>query len=268
MTLLDRQALTKPGLLRVPQIIAVFWLIKALSTALGESTSDWLVSTIDPVIAVGLGFVAFVAALVWQFSRRRYVATSYWLAVVMVGVFGTMMADVMHVVLGLPYLVTTVLYAVVLGAVFYLWWRVEGTLSIHSIDTPRREVFYWLAVAATFAMGTAVGDLAAVTWQLGYDKSILLFAVLMLPPLIGWRIFTWNPILAFWWAYVMTRPLGASVADWLGKPVVAGGLGLGQGLVTAVFALAIAALVAHLAKTRLDVQPAQPSAPDRSSPTR
>ncbi len=132
--------------LRVPQIIALFWVIKGLSTALGESASDYLVHALSPVIAVALGFVGFLVALGIQFSRRRYVAWAYWLAVVMVGVFGTMAADVLHVGFGVPYVVSATLYAVVLAAVFILWYRTEHTLSIHSIDTPRREAFYWAAV--------------------------------------------------------------------------------------------------------------------------
>ena len=130
----------------------------------------------------------------------------------MVGVFGTMAADVLHVGFGVPYVVSATLYAAVLAAVFILWYRTEHTLSIHSIDTPRREAFYWAAVVATFAMGTAVGDFAAVTLGLGYFTSMLLFAVIILVPAAGYRWLHWNPILAFWFAYVITRPLGASFA--------------------------------------------------------
>ncbi|HVB09113.1 MAG TPA: hypothetical protein VNM16_01960, partial [Bacillota bacterium] len=147
---------TKRGALRVPEITVYFWIVKGLSTALGESTSDYLVHTINPYIAVMLGFAGFVTALVLQFSVRRYIAWTYWFAVVMVGVFGTMAADVLHVALGVPYVASTILYALILAAVFFTWSRVEPTLSIHSIDTPRREAFYWAAVVATFAMGTAL----------------------------------------------------------------------------------------------------------------
>ena len=153
--------------LRVPEITVLFWVIKGLSTAMGESTSDYLVNAMSPVIAVLLGFVGFVVAIVIQFSMRRYVAGAYWLAVVMVGVFGTMVADVLHVGFGVPYALSTPLFAAVLAANFVAWKRVEGTLSIHSIDTARREVFYWIAVVSTFALGTALGDLSAVTLHLG-----------------------------------------------------------------------------------------------------
>ncbi|HEX4225041.1 MAG TPA: hypothetical protein VHZ97_21935, partial [Pseudonocardiaceae bacterium] len=225
-----------------------------LSTALGESTSDYLVRVLSPIPAVGLGFVAFVVSLVIQFSMRRYRAWAYWFAVVMVGVFGTMAADVLHVALGVPYFASAAFYAVVLAAVYVVWQRTEHTLSIHSIDTARREVFYWLAVVATFALGTAAGDLTAVTLHLGYGLSIVLFAVIILIPVLGYRFLGWNSIFSFWFAYVITRPLGASVADWLGKAKSVGGLGVGDGVVSVVLAVLIIGFVAYLAISRRDVQ--------------
>ena len=231
-----------------------FWAIKALSTALGESTSDYSVHAIAPVAAVGFGFVGFVAALWLQLAMRRYVAWAYWLAVVMVGVFGTMAADVLHVGFGVPYVISSAFYALVLATVFWTWQRMERTLSIHTVNTTRRELFYWAAVVATFAMGTAVGDLTAVTLHLGYLLSAVLFACMIAVPAIGYRWLGWNPILSFWSAYVLTRPLGASVADWLGKPRSFGGLGWGDGPVAFALAGMIAVLVAYLAITRRDVQ--------------
>ena len=247
--------LTQPGALRVPQITAYFWIVKGLSTAMGESTSDYLVHTIHPVPAVCLGFVCFVGALVLQFSRHRYLAWTYWLTVVMVGVFGTMAADVLHVGLGVPYAVSAPLFAVTLAAVFVTWQRVEKTLSIHSVDSPRREAFYWAAVVATFALGTASGDLTAITLHLGYFFSALLFAGVIAIPAIGYRWAHLNPILAFWFAYVVTRPLGASFADGLGKPTIVGGLGWSAGLVSLGFTTLIVCFVAYLAVTRADVHP-------------
>ncbi|MGH3794492.1 MAG: COG4705 family protein [Pseudonocardiaceae bacterium] len=244
--------------LRVPEITVYFWIIKALSTAMGESTSDYLVHVINPVLAVGLGFVGFVGALVLQFSMRHYLAWAYWLAVVMVGVFGTMAADVLHVGFDVPYFASTALYLVALAAVFVTWQMSEKTLSIHGIDTSRREAFYWATVVATFALGTAAGDLTAMTLHLGYFFSGVLFAVVIAVPIVGYRRFGWNPIFTFWFAYVMTRPLGASFADWLGKPPSVGGLGLGDGPVTLVLTLAIACFVAYLAVTRKDVQRGRP----------
>jgi uncharacterized membrane-anchored protein len=248
--------LTVSGALRVPEITVYFWAVKALSTAMGESASDYLVHAMAPVVAVLLGFLAFLAALSLQFSMRRYNAWAYWLAVAMVGVFGTMAADVLHVGFGVPYIASAMLYAVALTAVFVGWQKVERTLSIHSVDTARREAFYWAAVVATFAMGTALGDLTAITLHLGYLGSGLLFAGIIAVPAIGYWRLGWNAIFSFWFAYVATRPLGASFADWLGKSKHVGGLGLGNGSVALALALAIFLLVAYLALTRRDVQPA------------
>jgi uncharacterized membrane-anchored protein len=237
---------------KVPEVTAFFWIVKALTTAMGESTSDFLVHTLVPEIAVVLGGIAFCVALYLQFSKDRYVPWAYWLAVAMVGVFGTMAADVLHVGLGVPYVVSTVFYAVVLAVVFRAWYVSEGTLSIHSITTPRRELFYWAAVLATFALGTAAGDLTAVTFGLGYFGSILLFAAIIAIPAIGYFRFGMNSILAFWFAYVVTRPVGASVADWLAVSSARGGLALGTGPVSLVLAAAIAGFVYYLAKTGRD----------------
>jgi uncharacterized membrane-anchored protein len=255
--------LTARGLLRVPEITIYFWVIKALSTAMGESTSDYLVHAIDPVIAVLLGFAGFVAALALQFSMRRYVAWTYWLAVVAVGVFGTMAADVLHVSFGVPYFVSSIFYAVMLVAVFETWHQTERTLSIHTVNTPRREAFYWAAVVATFAMGTALGDLTSITLHLGYFGSALLFAAVIAIPAVGYWRFGWNAIFSFWFAYVATRPLGASLADWTGKAKSAGGLGLGDGPVALALAFAIFVLVAFLAITRADVQRGERDAENR-----
>jgi uncharacterized membrane-anchored protein len=189
---------------------------------MGESTSDYLVHTIHPVPAVLLGFAGFLVALTLQFSMRRYLAWTYWFAVVMVGVF--------------------------------TWQWSEKTLSIHSIDRPRREAFYWAAVVATFALGTAAGDLTAYTFHFGYFYSIVLFAGVITIPAIGYWRLHWNAVFAFWFAYVVTRPLGASMADWMGKPVSLGGLGLGQGRVSLAMTVIIVCLVAYLAVTRKDVQ--------------
>jgi uncharacterized membrane-anchored protein len=232
---------------KVPQITVLFWVIKVLTTAMGEAASDFLVS-VNIALAGVVGAAGFGAAMWLQFRARRYAAWTYWFAVAMVAVFGTMAADGLHVELGLPYAVTTIGYATVLTAVFVLWRRSEGTLSIHSISTRRREMFYWLTVLATFALGTAAGDLTATTFGLGYFAAGVLFAVVIAVPAIGWWRLGFNPVFAFWFAYVITRPLGASFADWFAKPHSVGhGLGVGGGPVTAVSALAIAGLVAYVA---------------------
>lgn len=239
----------------MPQITAAFWVIKGLSTALGESTSDYSVHAVAPQLAVVAGFVFFIVALVWQFKTGRYNRWSYWFAVAMVGVFGTMAADVLHVALGVPYLVSTILYAVTLAAVFAGWRTTEGTLSIHTVDSPRREAFYWATVVATFAMGTALGDFTSITLHMGYLPSAILFGALILVPAAGFRRLRWNPIACFWIAYVLTRPLGASIADGLGKPRTDHGLGLGAGPVAGAFAVLIVLAVAYLCLTRPDLQP-------------
>jgi uncharacterized membrane-anchored protein len=199
-----------------------------------------------------LGFVAFCIALVVQLRAPHYTAARYWFAVSMVGVFGTMAADVLHVGFGVPYPVSAVLFVIVLGAVFVTWHRVEGTLSVHTIVTLRRELFYWAAVVATFALGTAVGDLTAHSFGLGYAASAALFAALIAVPALWHRFGRLDPILAFWWAYVLTRPLGASVADWLGKPSADGGVGIGAGVVSLVLAAGLVAIVVRLVRTGAD----------------
>lgn len=240
------------GSIRVPAVIAWFWVAKALSTAFGESTSDSLVRILGPVPAVLLGFGAFVVALAIQLRVGRYRAVPYWLAVAMVGVFGTMAADVLHVGLGVPYVFSASLAAIALMVVFFAWWRVEGTLSVHDITTTRRELFYWAAVCATFALGTALGDLTAVTLHLGYAWSIVVFGALIAVPAVGYRWLHWNAILSFWMAYVLTRPLGASVADYLGKPVAEGGAGWGSVQVSIGLGLLIVACVTYFVVSHAD----------------
>ncbi|HEY2284366.1 MAG TPA: hypothetical protein VGH88_01340 [Streptosporangiaceae bacterium] len=254
----------EPLAAKVPEITALFWVIKILTTGMGEATSDFLAKG-NLVVAGVAGFAGFAVALWLQFRVRRYVAVVYWLAVAMVAVFGTMAADGLHVGLGIPYIVTTVFYAAVLAAVFILWHRSEGTLSIHSITTRRRETYYWLAVLATFALGTATGDLTAMTLHLGFLASGILFTGLILVPAVAWWRFRLNPIAAFWWAYVLTRPLGASFADWLSKSHQLSGLNLGDGQVAAVSAVIIALLVAYVAIARNDIQPVVPVAPARTA---
>lgn len=241
---------TAVGARRVPEITATFWIVKALSTAFGEATSDYLVARLGNVPAVGLGFALFVVVIANQFRLRRYTAWGYWGAVCAVGVFGTMAADVLHKGFGVPYAISTALYAVALAVVFVAWARVEHSLSIHDIVTGRREAFYWLAVCATFAMGTALGDLTATTVGIGYLSSIAVFAVLIAVPAVGYRFLGWGGVFSFWFAYVVTRPLGASVADALGKAKDVGGEGIGDGWVALVSGLVILAIVAGLARRR------------------
>ncbi len=245
---------------KVPEVTAVFWIAKVLTTGMGETTSDYLTHRFNPYVAVAFGATGLVAALTLQARARRYVAWVYWLAVAMVSVFGTMAADFLHVQLGVPYAVSTLFYAIVLAGVFIAWQRSEKTLSIHSITTVRRECFYWTTVVTTFALGTATGDLTARTMHLGFFTSGLLFAAVMAIPALGYRFLRFDGIMAFWFAYVVTRPLGASFADWVGISHSAGGLGVGTGLVSIVLAVAITVLVGYLAVTRCDVEPRPPAA--------
>ncbi len=237
---------------KVPEVTVYFWIIKLLTTGMGETTSDYLVHQLNPLIAVALGGLGLAAALVLQLSVRRYVAWIYWLAVVMVAIFGTMAADALHVELGIPYLVSTAFFAVALAVIFVAWYAREKTLSIHSIDTRPRELFYWATVMATFALGTAAGDMTAITLGLGYFPSGVLFAVVIAVPALAYRLFGLNAILAFWFAYIVTRPLGASLADWIGRPHSLNGLGLGTGPVSLGLALVIGGFVGYLTVTRKD----------------
>jgi uncharacterized membrane-anchored protein len=240
-------------LLKVPEVTVYFWIIKLLSTAMGESTSDYLVFQINPYVAVVLACLGLAVALLIQLSVRRYIAWVYWLAVVMVAIFGTMAADVAHVVLGIPYLVSTVVFAAALAVVFSTWYASEKTLSIHSVYAGRRELFYWATVMATFALGTAAGDMTASTLGLGYFPSLVLFAILFAVPGLAYWLFGLNEIVAFWFAYVITRPLGATFADWMGKPYL-GGRGYGDGIVALVLTVLIIAVVGFVSLTRPDTQ--------------
>ncbi len=231
---------------KVPEVTVLFWIIKLLTTAMGESTSDYLVFHINPYVAVAFGTIGLVVALILQFMVRRYIPWVYWFAVVMVAIFGTMAADVLHVVLGVPYLVSTTGFAITLAIVFTAWYATEKTLSIHSIYTRRREMFYWATVMATFALGTAAGDMTAATLGLGYLASGILFAVLITLPAIAYFRFGLKEVPAFWCAYVLTRPLGASFADWFGKPPSLTGIGLGDGPISTVLTVLIIILVCYL----------------------
>ncbi|MFK4111332.1 hypothetical protein [Streptomyces sp. NPDC002176] len=236
---------------KVPEVTVYFWIVKILTTGMGETASDFLARLLGPVPAVALGGLAFTASLVLQFAVRRYVAWVYWTAIVMVSVFGTMTADVLHVALGVPYALSTPLFVVALGAVFALWHARERTLSIHAIRTRRRETFYWAAVLATFALGTAAGDLTASS-GLGYLGSTALFAVAIAVPAVAHRMGLLGAVTAFWSAYVLTRPLGASIADWMAASHAHGGLGWGVGPVTLSWTLAILGFVGYLTVSRRD----------------
>ncbi|MGN6251008.1 MAG: COG4705 family protein [Marmoricola sp.] len=238
---------------KVPEVTVAFWIVKVLTTGMGEAASDYL-GELSLVLAGVIGVGGVVAALRWQLRADRYRAPVYWTAVAMVAVFGTMAADLLHVVLGISYVVSTPVCAVALAVVLLWWYRSEGTLSIHSITTPRRERFYWATVLATFALGTAAGDLTAGSMHLGYLDSGLLFTAAIAVPFVGWRWLGLGEIPAFWTAYVLTRPLGASFADWFGKDHRLTGLGYGDGVVAGIELVVIIALVAWLTVSGHGVQ--------------
>ena len=248
----------QPFAAKVPEITALFWIIKVLTTGVGESASDWFAAR-NILLAGAVGMLGFAIGIWWQFRATTYRPVTYWFAVLMVAVFGTMAADGFHKLVGIPYIGTTLMYSIALTVIFLLWYRSEHTLSIHTITTRRRETFYWLTVLATFALGTAVGDLTAFTIHLGFSASIVLFAVaIAIPGILYWRGVI-GGVAAFWAAYVLTRPLGASIPDYLGKGTHLSGLGLGDGTVTVAGLVMIAMLVGYLALRDYGVQAPAPT---------
>jgi uncharacterized membrane-anchored protein len=241
---------------RVPKVTAMFWIVKVITTGMGETTSDFFVKRFPPEIVVPIAFVVLVVMLVLQFRLRRYVASVYWTTALAVSIFGTMAADVLHVGLGVPYVASTIAFATVLGGIFLLWYRTEHTLSVHAITTSRREAFYWATVLTTFALGTAAGDWTAMTLGLGYLASGVVFAAVIALPALAHSFLGLNAVLAFWFAYVITRPLGASFADWLGVSTARGGLDLGTGPVSLAAFVLFAILVGVLAVRRGDIEAA------------
>jgi uncharacterized membrane-anchored protein len=255
---------------KVPQITVSFWIAKIASTGMGESLADYGYARYGTFVDGAFGAVLLIGALILQFRTRRYNTWIYWLAVSAVAVTGTMAADGLHVVVGLPYTVTTALYAVILAVIFVAWYTTEGTLSIHSITTVRREAFYWATVMATFALGTALGDLTAFTMKIGFFSSAILFLVLICIPLVAhWKL-RMNSVLAFWFAYTITRPLGASVSDWMGVSHRLGGLGLGRATTALILVVPILIAVAYMAISHVDIDrsPRGPAGPVRPAPAR
>jgi uncharacterized membrane-anchored protein len=244
----------EPLAAKVPEITFLFWVVKLLTTCGGEAVSDYLALG-NRLVGGAVEASLLVIALVWQFRTRRYVAAAYWSLAYAIAIFGTGVSDALHLFVGIPYAGTTLLWSVILALVFWLWYRSEGTLSIHSIVTRRRECYYWAVVFATFALGTALGDFTASVLGLGYLASAIMFFLIILIPAVFWWRFGLNAIAAFWFAYVVTRPLGASFADYFGRPQSLSGLGFGSGRIAVIVTLAVAGLVGYLAITRRDIQP-------------
>ncbi len=247
----SRQLLSK-----VPEVTIYFWIIKVLCTTVGETAADFL------NVSLNLGLtgtsvvtgVLLAVALVLQFSTNRYAPSRYWLAVTLVSVFGTLVTDNLTTNLSLPLEASTVIFGVLLAVTFLAWYRSEGTLSIHSIFTRRRESFYWLAILFTFALGTATGDLMAEALGLGYAVTGIIVASVIAITALGWRLGL-NSVLAFWIIYILTRPLGASIGDYLSQSPTEGGLGLGATVTSLIFLVGIVGVVTYLAVTNADVIP-------------
>ena len=257
---------------KVPEVFLLFWVVKLLTTGIGEAGADAMAKVSIP-LAGAVGLVVFVVTLRVQLRAEAYHPVRYWLAVLAVAVFGTMVADGPHKVLGIPYVVNAIICIMLLAGLLIWWGRSEGTLSVHSVTTARRERFYWAAVLITFGLGTALGDTTALTFQLGFAGSILLFGVAILVPLGLWRLGA-GATAMFWSSYVLTRPLGASVADWLGKST-GGGRGWGDGIVFAGGMVVFIVLVGYLWATHSDVEGAHAARhherggglPEHSTPT-
>ena len=265
-------SLTRRQLLnKVPEVTLYFWLIKCLCTTIGETLSDNLttswaggdsasVHALDSAaLKVMLVTMAVLAVLlVIQFTRRRYVAVVYWATIVVISLVGTQITDQFEGNGDQPnnMWAITIVSVALLASVFLVWWLVERTLSMHSIRTVRREVFYWLAILVTFATGTAVGDLIAEKFSLGYLTTLLLFAAIIAVIAVAWKLTPINGVLAFWLAYVMTRPLGASTGDWLSQKGNQG-LNLGTSATSWIFLAAIVLLVAFLQIRKPDLTPAE-----------
>ena len=244
-------ALAQPNYNRVPRVTIDFWLIKLMAVTMGETAADYL------AVNMGLGLTAtslvmagiLVGALVLQFAQKRYVPSTYWLAVVLISIVGTLITDNLVDNFGVSLVTTTAVFTIALAATFAVWYASEKTLSIHTIYTTRREAFYWLAILFTFALGTAAGDLVAEHFALGYLSTGILFGMIIGSLAIGFFFLGLDAILGFWLAYIFTRPLGASFGDLLSQPADYGGMGLGTIVTSVIFLAAIGAIVGYMTMT-------------------
>jgi uncharacterized membrane-anchored protein len=237
---------------KVPEITIYFWAIKILCTTVGETAADFLNTTLHfgltgTTVVMG---VMLAVVLFFQFKTKKYVPGIYWLAVVLISIFGTLITDNLSDNLGVSLMTSTVVFGIALAITFFVWYKREKTLSIHEINTRSREGFYWLAILFTFALGTATGDLTAESFDLGYLITAVIFAAIIFADTIAHRVFRLNAILAFWIAYILTRPLGASLGDYLSQ--ADGGLGLGTVVTSFIFLAAILLTVIYLAVTKKD----------------
>lgn len=259
---LTEQNKSKVMLSKVPQVTILFWIIKILCTTVGETFSDF----INVNLGVGLTLttiimgIAFFIALYLQFRATKYVPALYWLTVVLISVFGTLVTDNLTDGLGVPLVFSTVAFSILLILTFLFWYLKEKTLSIHSIFTRKREVFYWLTILFTFALGTAVGDLYSEELGLGYLLTGIIVASIIVLVFLVWKFLKLDAVLAFWVAYIFTRPFGASLGDYLSQPSEYGGLGLGTTVTSIIFLAAILGVIVFLTATKIDIK--RSSAPE------
>jgi uncharacterized membrane-anchored protein len=239
---------------KVPEVTLYFWLIKILCTTVGETAADFLNTNLHFGLTGTTVFMGslLVVALVFQFRSRKYVPSIYWLAVVLISIVGTLITDNLTDHFGVPLTTTTIVFSIALAVVFATWYASERTLSIHTIYTTRREGFYWLAILFTFALGTAAGDLTAERLNVGYANSALMFGTMIAIVAVAHFRFKLNAVLAFWVAYILTRPLGASIGDFMSQSRHDGGLALGTVGTSALFLTTILGLVVYLSVTRTD----------------
>ena len=250
--LASENSLSKPSKLdhmlnKVPEITIVFWLIKMMSTTVGETAADFMIFNFKlglPTTSL-IMTVLFVIVLVVQLKAKEYIPWKYWITVVFVSILGTLITDNMTDNLGIPLAYSTIGFSILLAVVFAVWYAREKTLSIHHIDTFPRELFYWTAILATFALGTAAGDWFAEGLNIGYQNSTLIFAAGIALITAGFYVLKLNSVLCFWLAYILTRPLGAALGDWLSQPIKHGGLALGVTSISIVFLLMIVGLVGY-----------------------
>ncbi len=254
MKTLTREGATQM-LNKVPEVTLYFWIIKIMATTVGETAADFL----NADLHFGLNGTSVVMAallavfLFMQLRAGKYVPWLYWVVVVLISVVGTLITDNLVDNFGVALETTTIAFGLALLATFAAWYASEKTLSIHTIFTRKRELFYWAAILFTFALGTAAGDLAAEGLKLGYANSVLMFGALIAATTVAYYLFKANAVLAFWLAYILTRPLGASLGDNLSQPVANGGLGLGAMTTRTIFVATILSLVIYLSATRKDV---------------
>jgi len=243
---------------RVPEVTIFFWIIKVLATTVGETAADFLNVNLNlglTVTSYVMGGLLIIALFVQFVFIKKYVPASYWIAVVLMSIVGTLITDNLVDNLGVPLETTTILFSLALAIVFVLWYYSEKTLSVHTIYTAKRELFYWAAILFTFALGTASGDLLAEGLALGYGTSAVIFLVVIGLIAAAHFYLKLDAILAFWLAYILTRPLGASIGDLLSQAPADGGLGLGTVGTTAIFLTAILGLVIYLSVTKKDQTP-------------